>query len=267
MARMIRSTAVGTAFTLAAAIAVCAPPAAQAASQYAFSSRNVLEPGTKLDVANVNGPIVVTHAGGREAKISATITSRRGNARAITINVSRVGRTLYVCPVFPGQSVKRDCSGRNSSFDNDNDSRVVFSIAIPRGVSVRARNVNGEISATGLDSDVDAAGVNQNVTIATSATGTAKTVNGSIDATLGARRWTGSLRFEAVNGTIWVKLPRDASFSYRAETLNGGIDVKGFGTGQTSSGFVGRKVAGTVGRGGGDLALKTLNGPIRLSAR
>jgi len=238
----------------------------RADSRYAFDTQQTLEAGATLDVANVNGRIGVVLAAGSDARISATVTSRRGDARGVKINVTRVGSTLFVCPVYPGETAARDCSRRNARVNDTDDTRVDFSIALPKGVALKVRSVNGPVDARNLDSDVDAAGVNQDITISTRRSARAKTVNGGIDATMGARTWSGSLAFATVNGSVSVRLPRNASFSLHANTLNGSINVSGFPI-AASHGFIGRSASGTAGRGGGELSLKTLNGAIRLEAR
>jgi hypothetical protein len=250
--------------TLAAPAVFPASPV-RADSQYTFDTQQGLEAGTALDVANVNGRIGVVLASGNEARVSATVRSRRGDARAVKIAVKRVGRTLFVCPVYPGETVAGDCSRHDSNVNDDDDTRVDFTIALPKGVALKARSVNGPIDARNLDSDIDASGVNLKITISTRRTAQAKTVNGAIDATLGARSWNGSLGFKTVNGNVTVRLPRSAAFSLRANALNGGIKVSGFPVAE-SRGFVGSSANGSTGRGGGELSIKTLNGAIRVDA-
>jgi hypothetical protein len=241
-------------------------PAASAATQYTFTWQDPLEAGATLDVRNLYGRIAVTQARGGKASVNATVTSQRGDARAVKINLARVGKTVYVCPVYPGETAARDCSNRgNTTTNTSNDASVVFAIQLPKDVNLVARSVNGPIDARGLASNVNAQSVNEDITISTSGTASAKAANGAIDATFGARTWAGTLAFEAVNGRITVRLPRKAAFTLQAQTLNGSLDVNGFPVAK-SSGFVGRNAGGTVGSGGGKLSLKTVNGSIRLSA-
>nr|MBA2565837.1 DUF4097 family beta strand repeat protein [Gemmatimonadota bacterium] len=87
-------------------------------------------------------------------------------------------------------------------------------------------------------------------------------VNGSIDAALGESSWSGALAFTTVNGEISLSLPSDVGASVEAETVNGHIssafplEIRGrFGP---------RRMTGTIGSGGGELQLETVNGDIRL---
>jgi DUF4097 and DUF4098 domain-containing protein YvlB len=258
-------TSAAAGLALASALLWTAP--APAASHYVFSWHGQLEAGATLDVSNINGPVSVVQAGGGEARVRAGITSEHGDAQAVKIQVTRDGNTLHVCPLYPGDDVARDCRHNGEHNDND-DTRVDFSIELPKGVRLRAATVNGNVSARGLDSDVDARSVNQNITVSTSGAANAKTVNGSIDATLGVRRWSGTLTFETVNGHVAISLPRTAAFTLKADSLTGGIRFAGFPLAEApNGGFIGHTVRGTVGSDGGTLVIKTVNGPIALSAR
>ncbi len=250
----------------ACAVSIAAPLAVGADSQYVFSGRAPARLGDRLEITNINGPVSVVQALGGDVHVRAKVSAHSGDARAVKIQVTRVGSTLYVCPVYPGTPVGRDCKQHGSN--NNDDVRVEFAIELPRGVSLRAGTVNGTIDARDLDAYIDAGSVNGNITLSTSARAQAKTVNGTIDAGIGARRWNGSLSFGAVNGSVAVRLPRNAAFTLNAGTLTGSIHITGFPLGEArSSGPVGHTVRGTVGSGGGTLAIKTLNGALRLDAR
>jgi hypothetical protein len=263
---MTAPSVVRTALSAAAFLLLLAPPGARADSSYVFTWHGSVASGDGLDVSNVNGPVRVVQSADGQARVRATVTAQRGDARAVTVAVSKVGRTLYVCPVYPGVTMSRDCKQRGNNTDNNNV-RVEFSIELPKRSPLHATTVNGAIDARGIDGDVEAGTVNQDISIETRGTARAKTVNGSIDAAFGARGWSGTLNFATVNGGITVALPRNAAFTLDAGTLNGSITVNGFPLAEKSRGFVGHKVTGSVGGGGGTLALKTVNGPIRLSAR
>jgi DUF4097 and DUF4098 domain-containing protein YvlB len=251
---------------LALALGAQAAGPALADSQYAFARQTALPGGSTVVVRNVNGSVTVSQSRDRQAHVDAVITSRRGNARDVKIQVSLGDYTLYVCPVYPGQTVSSDCTSRGSTFNN-NDARVDFTIRIPKGSPLRVSSVNGRVEARGLDAKVEAKSVNGAIAIDTSATASAEATNGRIDATLGARRWNGALDFKSVGGSIGVRLPRDAAFTLNANTLNGNIVIRGFPLGVNKGGFVGRSANGAVGKNGGALNLKTVNGTLTLDAR
>jgi DUF4097 and DUF4098 domain-containing protein YvlB len=90
----------------------------------------------------------------------------------------------------------------------------------------------------------------------------AKTVNGSITASLGRANWNGQLDFKTVNGTITLDLPQDLNAVVKADTLNGDITTD-FPL-SVMGRFSRRQLSGTIGSGGRELSLKTVNGSIRL---
>ena len=79
---------------------------------------------------------------------------------------------------------------------------------------------------------------------------------------MGRSDWDDDLTFETVNGRITVELPDNTNADVRAETLNGGISSDFPMT--VSGRFGSRRLNGTIGNGGRDLRLKTVNGAIRL---
>src|SRR2546425_1082323 len=104
--------------------------------------------------------------------------------------------------------------------------------------------------------------VNAAVHISTSGYAEATTVNGSIVAAMGKASWTDGVEFRSVNGGITLDLPPSLSGEVRAETVNGEIftDFPLTVTGRLGP----RRVTGTIGSGGRQLALSTVNGNIRL---
>ena len=148
---------------------------------------------------------------------------------------------------------------------NDNDVRVDFTVKVPAGVRFFGKTVNGNIDGVALRSDAAVETVNGRIGLETTDTGSAITVNGSIDASVGASTWTDSLEFRTVNGSIHLRLPRNVNANVHAGTLNGGFQsdfplmVKSFG-GRN------RHIDGTIGNGGRDLDLHTVNGRIQLQS-
>lgn len=147
-----------------------------------------------------------------------------------------------------------------------NDTLVNFRVQVPAGVLLRAKTVNGDVEADGLGSDVRASTVNGNITVSTSGSARVNTVNGSIEARLG-RVGSGDLAFQTVNGGIEVALPEGAGARVRAETVNGDFDTElplSIEGNVSTRRWGPKKIQGTIGAGGPDIELKTVNGSIRL---
>jgi DUF4097 and DUF4098 domain-containing protein YvlB len=104
--------------------------------------------------------------------------------------------------------------------------------------------------------------VNGSIRISTTGYAEAKTVNGEILARLGDGTWPNAIEFKTVNGTITLDLPANLSTQVTADTFNGDISSEfPLSVLRTS----GRKhLSGTIGSGGRELLLKTLNGSINL---
>jgi DUF4097 and DUF4098 domain-containing protein YvlB len=144
----------------------------------------------------------------------------------------------------------------------NNDVQVNFKVRVPAGIGFVGRTVNGEISAVSLSGNIESSTVNGGIDISTTGYAEAKTVNGEINARLGNANWPDSLAFTTINGGITIDLPATTSTRVEAETLNGDIssDFPLSLLGRMSR----RHISGTIGNGGRELMLKTLNGSIHL---
>ena len=107
--------------------------------------------------------------------------------------------------------------------------------------------------------------VNGDVTLETTSWAQASTVNGSIEARIGATLWDGDAEFDTVNGRITVDLPREASFEVHASTVNGSMSTDFPLTVRGKWGP--KRMSGTVGEGGRTLSLSTVNGDMALRRR
>jgi DUF4097 and DUF4098 domain-containing protein YvlB len=145
----------------------------------------------------------------------------------------------------------------------DNDVVVDFTVRVPAGVRFVARTVNGAMDARSLQSDVDVRTVNGRIDLSTTGIGAAETVNGSIDATIGTAILTAPVHIRTVNGSIDLTLPFGMNANLKAETINGRFESEVPVTVRTSQGR-GKRITGTIGNGGRDLELHTVNGSIRL---
>ncbi len=114
---------------------------------------------------------------------------------------------------------------------------------VPAGIGLVARTVNGSIDANGLMSDADASTVNGSVTVATS----------------------GSARATTVNGEVTLQLPASTNANVRASTVSGDIRSDFPLEINTESGP--KHAQGVIGAGGQDLAISTVNGGIALLRR
>jgi hypothetical protein len=242
-------------------------PALATAQDFNWHGR--LAPGRTLEIRGINGSIDASGGGG-EAEVRAVKTSRRSEPDSVEIKVIEHAEGVTICAVYPTPRDARrpnECrpGGGGSMSTQNNDVNVNFVVRVPAGVKLSANTVNGGVNIRGLDADTTAHTVNGSIKLATEGRAEAQTVNGSIEASMGRADWDGTNAFKTVNGAIHLTLPGDLSTEVRAQTVNGDIETDFPLT--VRGRFSRRSLSGTIGGGGRELQLETVNGGIRLSRR
>jgi len=237
----------------------------QAEDQFRWTGR--VAQGKSIEVKGINGSISAEPAGGDQLEVTAIKTGRRSDPAQVNIKVVEHAGGVTICAVYPSDDPGEPNScepgqGHGRMNVRNNDVKVDFKIRVPAKVDLISRTVNGEINALGLAGNVESHTVNGSINISTSGYAQAKTVNGDISAKLSDANWPGALDFKTVNGGITVNLPSETSSSVDASTVSGDIssDFQ-----LTILGTMSRKhLSGTIGGGGRELNLKTVNGSIHL---
>ena len=233
-----------------------------------FRWQGRLAPGKTIEIKGVNGDIEAAPATGSEVEVTAVKTSRHRDPKDVEIKVvehAERRHDLRRLPVELGshERVRAGSEGHMNSRDNDVD--VHFTVRVPAGVRFAARTVNGSVEAIDLSAEVDVSTVNGSIEATSRGIVKGETVNGSIKASLGEADWTGPLSFSTVNGSITIDLPSDVSAEVRASVVNGDIETD---FPLTVKGKWGpRSMKGTLGSGGRQLELETVNGGIKLRKR
>ncbi len=246
-------------FALAAAL----PMAAFAQSDFNWSG--ALSPGQTLQIKNVNGSIRAEPATGNMIEVSAHKSANRSDPAGVRIEVVSSSDGITICSVYPSSDSRPNtCESGKGSHSNtrDNDVSVDYTVKLPAGVRFAPHAVNGGVTALRLRSDVDASSVNGNVKVETTGLVHASSVNGSIEATMGATFWNGPLGFSTVNGSIDVTLPPGINAEVHATTVSGSLksDFPMNVSGEISK----TNIHGRIGGGGQELKLSTVNGAITL---
>lgn len=232
--------------------------------EFRWSGR--IAPGATLEIKGVSGRVLAEPAAGREIEIVATKRGRRNDPKEVEIAFAEHAGGLTVCALYPAASgaPPNECKpgkGGHSKVRN-NDVAVEFAVKVPAGVSFVARTVNGSVRVARLSGNVEAYTVNGSVRLEADGHARAETVNGSIRATIGKTDWQDGLSFRTVNGSVVVALPPAANANLRVETVNGSISNDFSFTGPSKS--TRRELQGTIGAGGRELLLKTVNGSVTL---
>lgn len=255
--------------TTALSLLLLLPLAAGAQERDRWSWAGTIPQGRSIEIKGVNGEIRATPGSGSETRVVAAKTGREDDPAQVELRVVEHDGGITICAVYPAPRGRpaNDCQpgARGRSNVSRNDVKVDFTVELPRGTSLVARTVNGAVSGTGLQSDLEVHTVNGDVRIATTGVATAETVNGSIHATLGRSDWRDGLSFETVNGGITVEFSGELNAVVSANTVNGSIDTDYPLTVQGR--FGPRRMSGTVGSGGRQLELSTVNGGISILRR
>ncbi|HET7791041.1 MAG TPA: DUF4097 family beta strand repeat-containing protein [Gemmatimonadales bacterium] len=251
----------------AAFLAALALGAAPLAAQADFHWSGKLAAGQRIEIKGVNGSIHARAASGATTEVTAHKSSRRSDPESVEIRVVPFSGGVTICAVYPTPRRAReenDCeSGGHWHSDTDNnDVEVDFDVQVGTGVDFDGQTVNGEVGATGLTGNVSTRTVNGGIDVSTSGHAEATTVNGSIRAAMGKADWPDGAEFTTVNGGITLQLPAGLAANVRASTLNGDIESD-FPLTVTGK-FGPRRVNATIGGGGRELSMTTVNGDIRL---
>lgn len=231
-----------------------------------FTWSAAIDQGDAIEIKGVNGSIVLNTASGSVATVSAAKQGQTNDPAEVDIEVVTHAGGVTICAVYPdtpGQPPNECAPGNEGHISSqDNDVEVTFWVLVPEGVDLIGTTVNGSVSGSSLASDVFATTVNGDVTISTTELATALTVNGTIDVTLGLPDWGRDLLFTTVNGSVTVEVPSATNADVRLAVTNGNISSD-FTLTEVGPG----DVRGTIGTGGPDLLLATVNGNVSLESR
>lgn len=247
---------------VAGAAVLARPLAGQNPNEFHWKGK--LAQGKTIWVKGINGRVSAILSSG-DVEVSAVKRARHSDPDEVKIEVVEQPDGVTICAVYPSYRYRENtCEfGEHSHSDvHDNDVEVDFTVSVPAGVRFSGSTVNGGVDVANLASDVEAHSVNGGIRISTSGYAEASTVNGSIVASIGRSNWTNTLDFHTVNGGITLDLPAGLSTEVRASTVNGDI-ITDFPITVTGR-FGPRHMNGTIGSGGRELALDTVNGSITL---
>jgi hypothetical protein len=225
--------------------------------------------GGAVEIINVNGAIAAEGSSGGDVQVTVQKKARESNPQDVKIEVVRHAQGVTICAVYPtppGEAANT-CKpgGGRMNVPSGFDVTTNFTVKLPPGLRLLGRTVNGGITATSLAGDADLATVNGSVKGSAAGQVRAKSVNGSVTASMGRTDWSGELEVATVNGSVTVELPASAATEVKGSTVNGNIESD-FGL-EVKGKWGPRKASGTIGGGGRQLDLKTVNGSIQLRKR
>jgi hypothetical protein len=234
-------------------------------AQNDFEWQGPILAGRAIEINGIFGNIRSEATSGNQVEVVARKHARRSDPNEVQVRVLKHDGGVTICAVYPrGEPGEpNECQpGGGNSHTHNNDVRVDFTVQVPSGVRLVARTVDGDVDAALLNGDVEASSVLGNIRISTAGYARAKTVTGSITASLGDGKWPGQIEFETITGEISLKLPADLNTEVHAESTTGNISTD-FPLIVRAS-LTRQAMNGTIGMGGRRLVLKTISGPIKL---
>jgi len=249
---------------LALGVLVGVGSGAARAQDFEWSGR--VAQGKSVEIKNINGDVDAVRGTGNQVEVTAVKREgHRGDSDEVTFDVVEHDGGVTICAVYPDSGRRpNECrpgdGGRMNTHDNDTE--VHFTVRLPAGVDFTGKSVNGDVSIEGVTGNAIARTVNGDVQVSAAGAVEASTVNGSINAVMGAANFDDDLEFHTVNGSITLELPEGVNADVSASTVNGGMETDFPLTVQGRWGP--RHLRGTIGSGGKSISLETVNGTISL---
>lgn len=215
-------------------------------------------------IRNTRGSVTVEPARGDSLQVSAVKTYRSSDTASVRIVAVPHEGGVAICALWDSDSAC-DPTHRDIEFRGrrHNDVAVDFTVRLPRGASLGAATMVGDVHVTGARGPLVIHTVSGDVDVAT-AKGPVKaeSMNGDVRIRVEALGDTGGVSASTINGSVTAELPAQLDAQVEAKTVNGSIttDYPLRVNGQ----FTGRHVKGTLGRGGRNVHLETVNGSIKM---
>ena len=264
--RAVRSIQLSTLAVVALGLGV-APGLARAADDWSW--KQGLPAGSTLEIRNVNGGIEAGAASGTEVEIVGRKKANHSNPDELNIQVVKHAKGVTVCAVYPAPEGEpaNECKpgGGRMKIRRGYDGSVGFTVKLPASVRFEGRTVNGGIKVASLGGAADLNTVNGSISVDSASEVRARTVNGSVNASMARTDWKGELELETVNGSVKVELPASASTEVSGATVNGSINTD-FDL-PVEGKWGPKKVSGKIGAGGRLLKVNSVNGSVHLRRR
>jgi hypothetical protein len=144
--------------------------------------------------------------------------------------------------------------------------KVAYEVKIPRTLqNVEIRSRTADVKVSGLKAPLTISLTNGDISI-DNVRGAIKTklVNGDVDVVYRSDERAGAHEFTNVNGDISVRLAEGMGADLKASVVNGSLEVEdGLGI-QPKKQRTGWSAEGQLGKGGGPIAIKLVNGDIKI---
>jgi DUF4097 and DUF4098 domain-containing protein YvlB len=235
-------------------VALCIAGLALAAEPYRenFDQSYPLAAGGRVALSNVNGSVVVNVWDQPTVRVQAVKEAEsKEMLDKLLIEVKAAAGRVEIETRYPDGS-----HGHLS---------VEYTLTVPKGAALdKFELVNGGLTVSGLGGEVRAELVNGEAKLTGLAGNVSvEAVNGEVSVELEKLDPRQQVKLETVNGPIELRLAAGVAADVEAETVNGHLS-NDFGIPVNKHEYVGADMNGSIGTGGGDVRLKTVNGKIQV---
>ena len=223
-----------------------------------------LTPKHSLWIRNIRGSVTVEPIKGDSVQIMAVKSYHSSDTARVRLIAVPSDGGLTVCALWPGS--RSDCTAEGdykTGGPGRSDVAVDFTVRLPRGVRLDAATILGDIHVAGASAPLKIRTVSGDVDVET-AEGpvNAGSVNGDVHARIRGFADTGEVSITTVNGSATLELPATLDADVEANTINGAISTD-YPLAVTGK-FTKHTLKGTLGRGGRDVHITTVNGSVQL---
>ena len=230
-----------------------------------WSYRAKVAPQQWVWIRNTVGSVTVEPAKGDFVEISAAKSYRSSDTGGVRLVAEPYAGGVAVCALWSGRD--SHCGPHEDDYEmhgtHRNDVVVDFTVRLPANVRLGASTIVGDLRVTGGRAPLVLHTVSGDVDAVTAAGPVEVTVlNGSVRVRVDAFGDTGAVTLKTLNGSVTAELPPWLDAHVSAKTINGSIATD-YGLAVNGK-FTRHDVDGTLGRGGREVHLETVNGSIHL---
>ena len=274
----------------AAVLGVCVTATAVGAqvrqTEETFRWSGRIPAGGTFRIENLAGRITVQPSGNGQVQVTGRKEWQRGDPEDVRFEVVPGTNAVTICAVWfdGGCGDQRGSNSRSDDRNRNNDVSVVFTVALPPGVSLDAKGVSASIDVTGVSGDINvqsvsgdvnlsdisgdvkSGSVSGNVTVRGGTLGTiaANSVSGNVSVSVDALSGAGELVFSTVSGDVEATLPSGLGADIQMSTISGELTSDFPLTLPGGDRSDRRSIRGRIGAGGRTLRFTTVSGDVVL---
>jgi DUF4097 and DUF4098 domain-containing protein YvlB len=196
----------------------------------------------RVSLENINGDVSIEVWERDEVRVHAVKSASSPELlEKLEVDVQAGGDSVRIETHYPSMK-SSDGHHEHRSF-----TKVEYTLTVPRGAMLRTIDlVNGSLKVVGVEGGIEA-----------------ETVNGDIVVHIERLGYGDEIEMDSVNGPLDLYLSRSISADIAAESVHGSLG-NDFGIDVRKGKYVGSDFHGSVGGGGAQVSLETVNGSIKV---